>query len=84
MSILKNKETRSVLLLLGFLGFLVLGSVLVEFNIIDILYLIAIIYTICRYIYLHRHGSVSYTHLDVYKRQIHNSVFNNTMSISDN
>ncbi len=55
MSILKNKETRSVLLILGFLGFLVLGSVIVEFNIIDILYLIAIIYTICRYIYIHTH-----------------------------
>ena len=57
MSILKNKETRSVLLLLGFLGFLVLGSVLVEFNIIDILYLIAIIFLkVC--LYLHENNYV--------------------------
>ena len=55
MSILKNKETRTVLLLLGILGFLVLGSVIMEFHLIDVLYLLVIIYTMCRHVYIKTH-----------------------------
>ena len=55
MSILKNKEIRTVLMILGFLGFLVLGSMIVEFNILDFLYFVAIIITLIRFVYIKCH-----------------------------
>lgn len=55
MSILKNKEIRTVLMILGFLGFLVLGSMIVEFNILDFLYFVTIIITMIRFVYIKCH-----------------------------
>ena len=55
MSILKNKEIRTVLMILGFLGFLVLGSMIVEFNILDFLYFVAIIITMILFFYIKCH-----------------------------
>lgn len=55
MSILKNKKTRSVILVLSFLAFLVLGSAIVDLNTFDFAYFIVIILTIGRYIYIQNH-----------------------------
>ncbi|GEM_PF-6109207 len=55
MSILKNKKTRSVILVLSFLAFLVLGSAIVDSNPFDFAYFIVIILTIGRYIYIQNH-----------------------------
>lgn len=52
MSILKDKEVRTVLMFLGSVTFLVLGSMIVQFNILDCCYFIFMVTCIIRYIYI--------------------------------
>lgn len=52
MTILKDKEVRSVLAVLGSVTFLVFCSMIVQFNILDLCYVIFMVICMIRYIYL--------------------------------